>query len=71
MKSQNLIRQSGVTVPVDEVKYDADQKIDTEEKCNIQRDSASLQVEINEIDNVIKKIDEVLGGFRVLKRLNN
>lgn len=60
LASSSLKQQSGVSVSVLAVKQDGDSKIENDIKTNLQRESATLITEIDDINRVISKIDEIL-----------
>jgi len=60
LKSDALINEPGESVNVPAVERDANEKITDEERQESTSETADLQKEINEIDNVIFKIDKIL-----------
>jgi len=60
LQSQELKRQSGVTVSVSEVKKDGNKKISDEIKEEIDKRSFSTSDEVKEINLVLKRIEKIL-----------
>lgn len=60
LKSDSLKQQSGVDVNVSQVKSDGDAKIEDEIRTDIDRSCADSVNEINDLNQAIKKIDEIL-----------
>ncbi|MDO4339109.1 MAG: hypothetical protein Q4C91_13665 [Eubacteriales bacterium] len=60
LKSISLRRQSGVDVNVLEVKKDGNTKLEEKVKLDARMESTALVSEIDELDQVIKKIDRIL-----------
>ena len=60
LQSSQLKQQNGVTVNVDAVKKDGNEKIETDIRNDINKKSSGLILEIDELNNVINKIDNIL-----------
>lgn len=60
LQSVALKRESGVSVNVSEVKKDGDSKIDNDIKRNADRETAGLKTDIQQINQVLEKIDKIL-----------
>lgn len=60
LQSVSLKQENGVSVNVEEVKKDGDYKIDNDVKRNVDRESANLNADIEQINQVLKNIDKIL-----------
>lgn len=60
LKSTSLKQKSGVEVAVSDVKEDGEQKIRDTVESNAERESASVSVEIESINRVLGKINQIL-----------
>ena len=60
LQTNSLKKQSGVDVSLSSIQKDGDSKIQKVEKLSINKESSQVQLEIDEINKVINKIDKIL-----------
>lgn len=60
LHTDSLIQQSGVSVSIPEVQKDGNATIERDQTSNIDRESAQKRIELNEINQLIGRIDQIL-----------